>query len=1372
MSTDLKTSLLVNQQVPEFVRDEYPTFVAFLEAYYEFLEQKQGTKNNDLITQAKALKNVRDVDESLEEFQQNFYNTYGSLIPLEVQSNKELLFKHLVSLYRSKGNETSIKLLFRLVFGEDIEIVLPKNNVLKPSSSKWTVDSKLRINPIITTRYVADGTTNSFTLAQIVEPTEITVYVDGVESTSFYINKEYRKLLFTTAPTNGSIIEVYYENFNVDLLNNRKVTGLTSGSNAIIELATRRIISDAYNLGLPVELFINVKSLVGEFQNGEYVTIPIIDENGELIDVRASTFSIVKRFNIVDGGLNYKIGDSVLASGGNASVSAIGTVDSIFEGLIDSVRVHAGGAVFSNNSPIAVSGNTAAEFLTVFVDGIDTSGVNAAPSFIVLNDIIGNFNGSIHAANTRIDAVNYNFPNANLAGGENASCRIIDCLSTTTLDVGPITNVKVLYTSIPTTVTPTLDAFGAEYGSNIAPRTTKSLGSIARFKINNPGSNYQIGDEIIFGPNPPMTYGIGAAAQVVSVNATGAIVTIHPVDSRIRGVAAATGTTTLGGTNTFFDQDLRIGDIITVNNESRLVTGIAPGGLSLTVNTAFSTFSNKPIGVYGRYPRGGSNYIQNNFPSVSVSSATGSGANIEIMTIASDGEQLQATGNGNPGAITSIKILVPGAGYQYIPIVSVQSETGTGAQANAEIELSYQVSPGRWTTSDSIISSTERKIQGRDYYVDYSYVISSQTEFYRYKQILKDLLHPVGFVKYADYNKRSELNANNIIVTTLDKRVDEQFLTISGRVNVGNNSVLVVGNSTKFNIAQNNGIIQTGTFISVNGEIRQVNSIVSNTELLTSAKVTEIKIANSGSGYSNGYLVFSNGGGKVTSVDIIYKGSGYANGFVTYTNADQAIVAVATLEVYASNGALRKANLITNGLYSNQPIAIPDSGSHKVLYANTFTITNRGAGYEPGYINFIGGISDTGRVANASYTVFANGAIDTITVHDTGLYVTNPTIAFNTSPNVVVSDVTITNSGLGHSNGTLTFSGGTPVRNAYATVEVWPANGAIRRVTVVDPGLYRTTPTAVPNTYPISVNTISVAADTRMRYANGYITFTGGNPIINANAYVYVYSNGEIQNVTVLNKGLYRSVPTATPNSVPVSVTEVYPIDGGTGYANGYINLAFGGANTVANVSAIVNGTGSIVRTVINKIGLYAIGSNIAVDKIIYANGVTQTGSGATFRIGYNSNTSNIAILTVNTTANGFYTGNVSIIANSNVVTNAVATVFGVPNTQTNAVLSVGFTGVNTAANATVEVYSGNGTVRKIIINSPGEYFYQPTVTPDSGGVGASIIVNSVGVFTQTANLQEMIITQNASGIMTDDYYELTTESGMILTAESIVSRN
>ena len=91
MSTDLKTSLLINRQVPEFVREEYPLFIQFLEAYYEFLETEQGTQNNDLTTKAKDLRFISDVDESIDEFQQYFLDNFASLVPQDALVDKAFL---------------------------------------------------------------------------------------------------------------------------------------------------------------------------------------------------------------------------------------------------------------------------------------------------------------------------------------------------------------------------------------------------------------------------------------------------------------------------------------------------------------------------------------------------------------------------------------------------------------------------------------------------------------------------------------------------------------------------------------------------------------------------------------------------------------------------------------------------------------------------------------------------------------------------------------------------------------------------------------------------------------------------------------------------------------------------------------------------------------------------------------------------------------------------------------------------------------------------------------------------------------------------------------------------------------------------------
>ena len=1482
MSLDLKTSLLVNRQVPEFIRDEYPTFVTFLEAYYQFLEgtANTGTTANNLVTTAKNLRDIRDVDTSLEDFQTNFYNTYGSLIPLDVQANKELLFKHLVPLYKAKGSDASFKLLFQLIFGVDIDVVLPKNNVLKSSSSKWQIDNKLRINQDIASVYIGDGTSKTFTLAQIVGPDEINVFVNGTLQTNFFVNKEYRKLNFVSAPSNGSLIRVVYDNFDTTLLNNRKVTGLKSGASAIIEQANRRIISDSFNLGLPVELLINPNSLSGSFLNGEYVTIPIInsdDQYGNTINIEASTFSIVKQFNIIDGGQNYHVGDSVTVIGGNASVNAIGTVSSIFEGKLRSVEVLRSGSVFGLNSPVTVSGNGGVS-VTITVDGIDQSGVNAANSFIVVSDVIELFNGSVHAANTVLSAANYKFANSTTITSPNASTRIIDVLGFQTLSVGPISNAVVVITSGGISTTPSLDAFGIIYGPNSStPRTPKSLRSIGRIKINNAGSGYVVGDEVLFGVNPVGTYGTSAAATVQTVTPSGGIVTIAMANTRIQGTATISGTTSVAGTGTKFLTDLRVNDKIDINGESRTVT-VVNDDLTVTVDSAFtSSASDKKIGVFGRHPKGGINYTQNSFPTATVSSATGVGANVEIDSLVSDGEFLLATGAGQPGAITEIQVLNPGSGYEYIPIVTVSSATGSLASANAEIEQSYLSSPGRWTTSDSIISSTERKIAGQDYYVEYSYVISSQVEFYRYKQILKELLHPVGFVKYSELNKSNTIDLTDVSINTEDVATDPQFLTFAGTVNVGNSMIAVSGTNTKFNLTSIRGIITSGTSIAVNGEIRAINSIVSNTSLLVSSNVNDIWIVNPGSGYSNGNLIINGGGGRITSLSITNTGSGYESGSIVLSDADEAIPAVATV-VANGTGHLQSVTLVSGGLYSNTPIALPASSPHKVLYANSITLTNPGAGYSNGYLNFIGGAPL--RSASAKVEVHAsNGAIRTITVDDPGLYESNPTAATpNSSQSVVVFSVSASNYGSvaprgnGHSNGVLTFSGGTPTRAAVVNVETYPPNslnirsitantgafigsgngyisfinsieivpanarvyvnstgfivnvtmsanglyigtptlvlpnnnytgnavltltpnvldGTVRKITIVDSGLYATKPTAVLNTTPVSISTIVSNTAPAFQYGrfttNSYITFTGGDPIINANARIYVFSNGNIQNVTILSAGLYRSTPTITTNNSPISVTQVLPIQGGTGYVDGFILVGdnSGAANSNAQIDIFTNAAGSIVRTVINNVGLYSPNTVITVKEIRQrtggAVGTLQTGTGASFSVYVNSNTSNIPVLSATTSTNSQYTTAFTITANSNSVTNATFTMSGVSNTQTVAVITVGFTGTNTAAQTSIEVYNNssglmpagtvNGAIRSVTINTPGEYFYRPNVSiyANNTGTGAILRVNSVGTFTQTANNQEGIIQKYPLLFLTEDGFSVTSENGDIIVTET-----
>jgi len=810
---DQKTSLLINRQVPEFVREEHPNFIAFLEAYYEFLENKQGTKKNDLVTKSKDLRYISDVDASIAEFENNFFNTYGNLIPRNVEVDKAFLIKNILPLYLAKGSDKSFQLLFRLLFNEEVEIVKPNQSVLRASDGKWLIENAFRTEQGVYSVYTGNGSNTTFKLAKVVNASDISVYVNDVLQTSgFNIRRETRKLIFNTAPANNSIIEVLYDDFDFDLLTNRKITGDVSGASALVERTAQKTVNT-----IPIfELYINTKTLLGNFENGETATLNIIDPDDDtLINIRVHGLSILRNIFIIDGGASYNVGDPVIITGGEATQDAQAVVSEVFSGFINQIRVLAGGTGFKTGSNVYVIGAGSGS-LTMAIDAVDTSSTNAANFFVVNTDRIADY-GSV-----AINAANYGF-NASVVT-ENVNSKIVDALSFESVtSLGPITNVAILFANAAFNFVPTLDADSAPFQANGTTHHVLSSHSLGRIRINSGGLNYQIGDELIFAETQPMAIGVGAAAAVTNISSTGAITKVELQPSRVSGTANTFGTTnvTVIGTNTIFEDELRIGDRIMINNESRYINAIS-SNTSLNVNANFTyATTDKKVGKYGDYPVGGQNYNQSHPPTITVTSTTGSGANLSMIALMGDGENLFATADQDPGAITKIRIIDAGSGYVFPPQIDLtQSGDGT-ALANSSIEPSYVTFPGRWTTSDSILSTTERVIQGREYYVDYSYVLSSQVEFTKFKDVFKSLIHPAGFIDYAQYNINEVVLANNVsrgVITVAN--------TIAGTVNV-NSSIYITGTNTKFNVV-NNKVITIGSRIAVNSEIRYVNAIYSN----------------------------------------------------------------------------------------------------------------------------------------------------------------------------------------------------------------------------------------------------------------------------------------------------------------------------------------------------------------------------------------------------------------------------------------------------------------------------------------------------------------------------------------------------------------
>lgn len=127
-----RLSTLVPSQLPEFIRSDYTTFVSFLEAYYEYLEQ--DTYAHELLQNSRK---YSDVDLTVSSFVEYFVKQYINSIPSTVSANKKLLVKNIKDLYNTKGSKKSYDLLFRLLFNKPIDIFYPSTQILRASDGKW-----------------------------------------------------------------------------------------------------------------------------------------------------------------------------------------------------------------------------------------------------------------------------------------------------------------------------------------------------------------------------------------------------------------------------------------------------------------------------------------------------------------------------------------------------------------------------------------------------------------------------------------------------------------------------------------------------------------------------------------------------------------------------------------------------------------------------------------------------------------------------------------------------------------------------------------------------------------------------------------------------------------------------------------------------------------------------------------------------------------------------------------------------------------------------------------------------------------------------------------------------------------------------------
>ena len=135
-----KISVLVKEHFPTFYQESGPIFSAFIEAYYEYLEQTDQT-----IDFSRNLLSYQDLDTTTAQFLEQFKKLYLDQLPGLIKADDRLTIKHIMDYYRSKGSERSIQLLFRILFDEAATVNKPGLDVIKPSTSAFRLPRYIEV---------------------------------------------------------------------------------------------------------------------------------------------------------------------------------------------------------------------------------------------------------------------------------------------------------------------------------------------------------------------------------------------------------------------------------------------------------------------------------------------------------------------------------------------------------------------------------------------------------------------------------------------------------------------------------------------------------------------------------------------------------------------------------------------------------------------------------------------------------------------------------------------------------------------------------------------------------------------------------------------------------------------------------------------------------------------------------------------------------------------------------------------------------------------------------------------------------------------------------------------------------------------------
>jgi hypothetical protein len=743
MSIEKVISTFIPQQFPAFYKEDGPNYVAFVKAYYEWMEQTGQT-----INASRSLMDYADIDLTETAFIQYFKNTYIHNLSESIIADKRLLVKHILELYRTKGTQRAYELLFQLLFNESIEIYIPGNFLFKPSDGTWeiphyieTTDCQYLVNMI------GRGIRNASGDAAAVVETVTQKLINNRIVNVIYISSidgifKYGDLILCDGVVDSS------GNKLITLTNAPRVVG------SLTAIAVESGGSD-YNVG-------DILNVTGSGLEGKARVSAITNENGKV------------NFTLTNGGSGFSV---------NAVVTVATTTDLLLTGSTDTFTVNTsiydtttnanGTVTFANSTFVQLinfsaglsfaaghtvtNGTSTATISSVFGGGgtgasFKIGGLVNQEVVYINTDYISGYTGT--TLQTQIQ-INTNTHAVAFTAGDTvqstANVKLLECsyisannpvvgekFANVTLGVANLyvynsDNTQIWVTGSEADLNNANVVIGAVFTSN----TTASVIALT----STPTKLTLTGNAIIFSTDT------SAVVANVSSGSPVFVPTKTLIDAN-NNLANAAITSVVSLTDWHFPSRTTLA----TNLDTKINAALAYK--TLTAGTIAFLSNINPGTGYSSAPY--VDIIEPDIAALKIDDGLGTGnykghdAVVDVLVSSAQ------------GVVTAAQVMNSGFGFIPGETVTLSGANSSVVVTGSSIVDSDGVGDGKWKTNDGFLSDII-KIQDSYYYQNYSYEIVAQRMLSTYETLVKELVHPTGVALFGKYQfKRQQLGSQSV----------------------------------------------------------------------------------------------------------------------------------------------------------------------------------------------------------------------------------------------------------------------------------------------------------------------------------------------------------------------------------------------------------------------------------------------------------------------------------------------------------------------------------------------------------------------------------------------------------------------------------